>query len=73
MFDKNQFQKFTTSTTIDGNYVGIYNDKIIRIIEANQTDYKELLNHQGNMPSGIKSESRSEAADSPAVFLVYHN
>jgi hypothetical protein len=60
MFDENLFQKFKTSTGTDGNYVGSYKNKVIRIIESNQSDYKELLNHTGNIPFLIISEITSE-------------
>jgi hypothetical protein len=63
MFDENQFQKFKTSTGIDGNFVGSYYDKVIRIIEANQSDYKELIIKADNIPFLIKSDIISEEND----------
>jgi len=56
MFDDNKFKKFETSTGTDGNYVGRYYDKIIRIIETNLNDYKELLNHTDDIQNLIRSE-----------------
>jgi hypothetical protein len=63
MFDESLFKKFKTSSGIDGSYVGSYNDRVIRIIEANQSDYKELLKQLRSILSIIKSEIISEEND----------
>ena len=60
MFDEKLFHKFRTSTGLDGNYVGSYNDRVIRVIDSNKTDFKELLAHMATIPSLIKSDIISD-------------
>lgn len=55
-FNPELFEPFETSTTIDGNYTGIYQGMVIRVIEENVEDYKELLLHIGEVPFLINSE-----------------
>jgi len=55
-FDPEIFKMFETSTKVDGNYTGIYQGKIIRVIEENIGNYKGLLQHSGEIPFLINAE-----------------
>jgi len=62
-FNPELFKPFETSTTVDGNYTGMYTGKVIRDIEKNIDDYKELLNHSGEVPFLINSDLIFEDSD----------
>jgi SAM-dependent methyltransferase len=55
-FNDKNFNRFSTSTGTDGNYVGIYNEKILRVIEKRIDDFKELLRHIQDLPFLIHSK-----------------
>jgi len=55
-FDPEFFELFETSTKVDGNYTGMYQGKVIRVIEENIEDYKGLLLHSGEIPFLINAE-----------------
>lgn len=55
-FDDRNFKRFSTSTEVDGNYVGIYNEKILRVIEKGINDFEELLQHIQDLPFLIDSK-----------------
>jgi len=48
-FNPELIEPFETSTDVDGNFTGIYQGKVIRVIEDNVEDYKELLLHSGEV------------------------
>ncbi len=62
-FNPELLELFETSTKVDGNYTGMYDDKVIRVIEENVEDYKELLNHSGNIPFLINADLIFEDSD----------
>jgi hypothetical protein len=51
-----KFSRFSTSTIIDGNYVGIYNRDVFRIIEKNKDDFVWLVNNLKQFPYIINSK-----------------
>ncbi len=59
-FNPETFVKFKNSTNTDGNYVGIFNNDIVRIIEKRKDEYKAILSFASEMPNLIRSEIFSE-------------
>lgn len=55
-FDFNKFEKFSTSSGIEKNYVGKYDDKIVRIFQDNIALYKEVVSFCNSITGIIKSE-----------------
>jgi len=55
-FNPELFEPFETSTNVDGNYTGIYQGKVIRVIEENVEAYKELILQTGEIPFLINAE-----------------
>lgn len=55
-FNSELFKPFDTSTKLDGNYTGLYDGKVIRIIEQNIDDYKELITQIDDIPFLINVE-----------------
>jgi len=49
-------EPFETSTKIDGNYTGIYKGKVVRVIEENVEDYKQLLLQASVVPFLINAD-----------------
>jgi SAM-dependent methyltransferase len=54
-FNLEYFKSFTLSTQTDGNYTGIYEGKIVRIVESNREDYKFLLSFSNKLNHLVKS------------------
>ncbi len=48
-FNHELIEPFETNTDIDGNYTVIYQGKVVRVIEDNVEDYKELLLYSGEV------------------------
>ena len=59
-FNPEIFIKFDNSTNIDGNYVGIYNNDVVRIIEERKDEYKSIFSFVSEIPHLIQSEIISE-------------
>lgn len=55
-FNPELFAPFETSTNVDGNYTGMYRGKVIRVIEKNVDDYRELILQTGEVPFLINAE-----------------
>jgi len=55
-FNPELFEQFETSTKVDGNYTGMYQGKVIRVIEENVEDYKGLLSRSGEVPFLINAD-----------------
>ena len=55
-FNPEIFEPFETSSKIDGNYTGIYQGKVIRVIEESVENYKELLSHISKIPFFINAD-----------------
>ena len=55
-FKPELLKQFETSTKVDGNYTGMYQGKVIRVIEENVEDYKEILFQSGKIPFLINAE-----------------
>lgn len=51
-----KFNKFSTSSNVDGNYVGLLDDEIIRIIERDKELYKSIILNQDQYKELIQSE-----------------
>lgn len=56
IFDYRKFKKSNLSTIIDGNYVGEYENLIVRIIKENIEDYKEVIKKTRSFAELIESE-----------------
>ena len=70
-FNPALFERFETSTKIDGNYTGIYLGKVIRVIEENIEDYKKLLIHSGKVPFLINADLIFE--DATKIIVEHHS
>ena len=55
-FNPELFKPFETSTNVDGNYTGMYKGKVIRIIEKNVDDYRELILQTEEVPFLINAD-----------------
>lgn len=62
-FKPELLEPFETSTKVDGNYTGMYQGKVIRVIEENVDDYRELLLHSGEVPFLINADLIFEKSD----------
>jgi len=62
-FNPELLKKFETSTNVDGNYTGTYQGKVIRVIEENAEDYKELLLQSSKIPFLINADLIFEESD----------
>lgn len=51
-----QINRFAQSTDTDGNFVGIYEGRVLRVINENQTWYEEILKSISKYPELIKSK-----------------
>jgi SAM-dependent methyltransferase len=69
-FNFELFKQFETSSKIDGNYTGIYQGKVIRVIEENVGDYKGLLLHLDDVPFLINADLIFE--DKTKIILEHH-
>ena len=55
-FNPEKFKPFERSTTVDGNYTGMYDNKVVRVIETNREDYKSILKLSNELPQLVKSK-----------------
>lgn len=55
-FNSELFEPFETSTKLDGNYTGLYDGKVIRVIEENVDVYKELIQQIEEIPFLINAD-----------------
>jgi len=55
-FNPELFEQFETSTKVDGNYTGMYEGEVIRVIEENVEDYKRLLLQSDEIPFLINAD-----------------
>lgn len=55
-FDVNKFKPFQTSSGLDGNFTGLYEDKLVRVIKRNKAEYKDILNFSNQLNDLVKSK-----------------
>jgi len=55
-FDINKFKPFRTSSGLDGNYAGIYEDKIIRVVQKEKQLFKSILKFSDEFNDLVKSK-----------------
>jgi len=55
-FDINKFKPFRTSSGLDGNFTGLYEDKLVRVIKRNNAEYKDILNFSDQLNDLVKSK-----------------
>lgn len=68
-FDINKFKPFKTSSGLDGNYTGLYDEKIVRLIKSNRELYKRIINLKSKFINLINSEIIFENKN---ILLVEH-
>lgn len=56
IFDINKFEPFQTSSGLDGNFTGTYEDKLVRIIKEDKLSYKRILNISKDLENLVKSK-----------------
>lgn len=69
-FDKTKFKKFETSTDVDGNYAGLYEDKVLRIIVDRKNEFKEILKLKNEFHELIESSLFFENED---ILVLEHS
>lgn len=55
-FKINEFKLFESSTRLDGNYTGLYEGRVVRVIEINRKEYKSILNFSDEIEHLVKSK-----------------
>ncbi|MBT8379905.1 MAG: class I SAM-dependent methyltransferase [Ignavibacteria bacterium] len=54
-FSLEKFCPFEQSTKVDGNYTGMYDEKVIRVVEINREEYKLILNFKNDLEQLVKT------------------
>lgn len=55
-FDLTGFKKFSTSTEVDGNYVGTHGNCIARVVRQNIDSYREIVESEVDIPGLVGSQ-----------------
>lgn len=69
-FDINKFSPFRTSSGLDENFTGIYENKIVRVIKKDKLQYKRLLEFSNDFSSIIHSKMFYEDEN---ILVVEHD
>lgn len=77
--DFSKFKKFSNSSGIENNFVGVYQDKIIRIFKNDLRDYLQVTQISSKLPNLISTKLLTETQDylavehEPLEFITYFN
>jgi len=68
-FDKNKFVPFSTSSGLDGSYTGLYENKVVRVVEKNKEHFKKILHFSNEITGLIKSKLLYEEEN---ILVIEH-